>query len=295
MRDSAAAAGLASLLEPILTMVDVGCRWGPDARWAALDPHLQFVGFDPDPVECRELAARLGNPRYSFVPAALGSSPGTRTLHVTAEPACSSLFPPDIQVIENRPSLAVANPVGTEEVSVVTLDDWLASRPEVPVDFIKVDTQGSELDVLRGASRALAAASAVEVEVEFNPIYKGQPLFGEVDAYLRDHGFVLWRLRDLTHYGAPGGLPVYEQQDTQYFDGPVAASFASRGGQLFWANAFYVRSDFAFPRTLDAATAARGVVVVETLGFWDLARTLAEAVLAGANGEMAAALKVFTR
>jgi Methyltransferase FkbM domain len=68
------------------------------------------------------------------------------------------------------------------------------------IDFIKLDTQGSELEILQGGVRALAGVRCVEVEVEFNPIYRGQPLFYEVDAFMRGQGFVLWKLTNLVHY-----------------------------------------------------------------------------------------------
>ena len=65
---------------------------------------------------------------------------------------------------------------------------------------MKLDTQGSELDILRGAVRAWDVRH-LEVEVAFNEIGDGAPLFGEVDSFLRANGFALWRLRDLVHYG----------------------------------------------------------------------------------------------
>ena len=53
------------------------------------------------------------------------------------------------------------------------------------VDFIKLDTQGSELDILHGAGSLLDNCSGLQLEVMFSPLYEGQPLFADVDAYLR--------------------------------------------------------------------------------------------------------------
>jgi hypothetical protein len=62
--------------------------------------------------------------------------------------------------------------------------------PEIErVDFLKMDVQGAELDVLRGATRLLGSALVVQTEVEFLPMYKDQPLFADVDAELRARGF----------------------------------------------------------------------------------------------------------
>jgi len=57
-------------------------------------------------------------------------------------------------------------------------------------DFLKVDVQGAELYVLRGAGRCLEDAVVVHTEAEFVPMYKEQPLFAEVDQFLRQSGFI---------------------------------------------------------------------------------------------------------
>jgi len=62
-------------------------------------------------------------------------------------------------------------------------------------DVIKVDTQGTELDVLRGGGELLNSVLAVELEVEFVPQYIGQSLFSDVDIFMRQQGFMLRGLR----------------------------------------------------------------------------------------------------
>ena len=62
-------------------------------------------------------------------------------------------------------------------------------------DVLKIDTQGSELDVMRGAGRLLDSALAVELEVEFVQQYLGQPLFAEIDIFMRQNGFALRGIR----------------------------------------------------------------------------------------------------
>src|SRR5262249_39692982 len=62
--------------------------------------------------------------------------------------------------------------------------------------ILKLDAQGSELDILRHGTRKLADTLVIECEVEFVPIYHDQPLFGDIQVFLRDHGFVLHKLID---------------------------------------------------------------------------------------------------
>jgi FkbM family methyltransferase len=286
-------ADLAFALSRSLTVVDVGCRWGPAAAWLEL-PGVRVIGFDPDEEECRRLAERTGERAAArFVPVALGRHAGPARLHLTHEPACSSLYPPDVGLIETRPALVVITPAGQTDVELDTLDAWTEREGVDRVDFVKLDTQGSELDILRGAERILQTVRAIEVEVEFNPIYQGQPLFGDVDDYLRTRGFVLWRLGDLAHYSLPGGVSDFPTTDTHHYDVHHPVTVAGTGGQLYWANAFYVRREIAFPPDdVPWETALADALLTGALGFWDLAH-LSALRASGAPAQTAARLQAF--
>lgn len=58
------------------------------------------------------------------------------------------------------------------------------------IDLIKMDIQGAELMVLKHGKRKLKNCVAVQLEVSFTPLYENQPTFGEMDIYMRVHGFV---------------------------------------------------------------------------------------------------------
>ena len=258
-----------------LVVVDVGCRWGFHARWSALGVQARLIGFDADPAECARL--REGAPEnVSYVAAALGARPGPARLHLTRKPACSSLYAPDLELIAERPELDCTFPMAEVDIELTTLDLWLAGSTVEAVDILKLDTQGSELDILRGAEHLLTSVRAVEVEVEFNPIYRDQPLFGDVDRHLRARGFVLWRLSDLVHYGLPGSAAAAPTAEFQIFDA-TRSEFPGRCGQVFWAQAFYVRREMAQgrdPRT--AEEARRDALIAGAFGFMDLASRAAE-------------------
>jgi hypothetical protein len=175
-------------------------------------------------------------------------------------------------LVHDRPELWFVEPAGTTTVALTSLDEWLATSDLDHVDVVKLDTQGSELDVLRGATEALATVRLLEVEVEFNEMYAGQPLFGDVDRYLRARGFVLWRLKQLVHYGlreAPASSA--RVNDSQHFD-TRPHPFDAEGGQLFWGHAYYVRDDMAFPPEGpgDWQQAVRDACAASAFGFADL-------------------------
>ena len=265
-------AALAAGLERPFTLADIGGRWGPADRWRALAPPLEIVCFEPDEAECERLRAASGpDGAVRFEAVALGARAGEATLHLTRDPACASLYPPDPAAVRAHPGLGVAAPAGERGVTLQTLDGWAAGAG-VRFDAAKLDVQGAELDVLRGAQDQLREIVALEVEVELNPIYRGQPLLGDVDRFLRDRGFVLWRLGHLVHYARRGLDARVDVADLQAFDSRQVA-VAAQGGQLFWAHAWFVAADLL--DGADAQRATRGAIAAAAFGFPDLARMLA--------------------
>ncbi len=268
---------LVGWLETDLVVADVGSRWGVLDVWRQFQPHVRVVGFEPDKEECERLTALEGSTGVvTFVPAALGPATGSATLYLTRSPACSSLYPPDEELIRHRPRLASMAKVGEVTVPLTTLDEWFQGSGLDHIDVLKLDTQGSELGVLQGSVAALGTVRLIEVEVEFNEMYGGQPLFADVDGFLRSLGFVLWRIKGMMHYGL-SGVPssAFSVTDRQYFDGQACALDA-QGGQLFWAHAYYVRREVAFPEPgrTEWQQAVRDACGAQTFGFIDLALNL---------------------
>ncbi|MCC7048647.1 MAG: FkbM family methyltransferase [Alphaproteobacteria bacterium] len=151
-------------LRPGMTMVDVGANIGHYAMVAALavGSRGRVVAFEPDDENHAALAANLALNRLDNAKPerlALGAAPGRLTLHRD-------------QANRGGHSLAVANvlaPGGAQDVAVTTLDAYAASRLDSRrVDFIKIDVQGAEADVLAGAADVLARNHPV-VLLEFWP------------------------------------------------------------------------------------------------------------------------------
>ncbi|HTJ74441.1 MAG TPA: FkbM family methyltransferase [Acidimicrobiales bacterium] len=283
---------LASLLDEPLVVVDAGCRWGFAQAWERLGGHATIIGFDPDEAECARLRESYRSiPQVRVVAQGLGAAGGNAVLHVTEDPGGCSLLPSVPEVVERHPALAGGRVTGTAQVSVVTLDEWLAGEGIERVDVLKMDTQGSELGILQGGRRALTTVRAIEVEVEFNALYVDVPLFADIDRFLREHGFVLWRLRDLAHYAQRGAPLDWRAPEAQYFDDFVAR-FESGSGQLFWANAFYVKRDVVYPEPAAGWRAlVRDACVTSALGFHDLAGLAITGAMASAPEPVATRLR----
>lgn len=220
-----------ALGEGVCWVADVGARWGGRKSWWDLVPLANHFGFEPDAAECDRLNAIAGK-HARYVPVGLGSRSGRADLYVTQAPACSSLYPPNQNLPQRYPDLASIKLAKQETISVARLDDWWDRERRPWVAFLKIDTQGSELDILKGGVNCLRGAVGVEVEVEFSPLYVGQPLFSDVDSFLRSQGFSLWAMHEQCSYSEN---PRAEQPWHSSRFRPASK------GRLFWCSAVYFR------------------------------------------------------
>lgn len=260
--------------EPII-VVDVGCRWGFAERFLSEQCQSTFriFGFDPDEAECSRLQASYSHLPAGYitcVPVGLAGSPGLRNLYLTKEPACSSLHPPIQHLAEEYPALDCISLQEIKTAHVTTLDLWAQHQNLRTVDYIKIDTQGSELEILKGGECILATTRCIDIEVEFNPIYEGQTLFGETDTYLRSKGFMLWRLSNLVHYSFGGEQLVMPDKNSVCFDTNVRLEAEAYGGQLFWADARYIHRDVLVPRMQNSVRRQRDQHLFEALKMADV-------------------------
>jgi FkbM family methyltransferase len=180
-----------------LQVVDVGARGGIHVRWRDFEEFLEVVGFEPDSAECSRLAASYsGQASVRFLPLALGAGTGPRPFYACRSPRCSGLFPPNQAFIAQFSVGLERNSelVAEQQIDTVPIDALRVSERLRP-DFLKLDVQGAELDILHGAALTLQSVKMIELEVAFNQQYIGQPLFSDLDSFLRDRGFLLLGLR----------------------------------------------------------------------------------------------------
>lgn len=186
-----AANALLALLAPerLTCVVDVGANPidGDPPYKALLDKGVcQVVGFEPQPAALARLNASKSM-HETYLPYAIGPG-GRRTLNLCLAEGMTSLFEPDAHTLGHFPGFAEwGRVVGQMEVDTRPLS---AVAEITALDFLKMDLQGGELDVIETAGALLDEAVCVQAEVSFIPLYKDQPTFGEVDLALRKRGFV---------------------------------------------------------------------------------------------------------
>ncbi|NJR66351.1 MAG: FkbM family methyltransferase [Leptolyngbyaceae cyanobacterium CRU_2_3] len=234
--------------------------------WHIFSPNLTIYGFDADADACEAANAQLDQQQgwtEKHIPLALSSAIGESTLYVTRNPMCSSLYPPDEAYLERFAGLIelVATDF-TLNLETTTLDAFCQQAELATIDFLQIDVQGADLDVLKGGSQILQTVLAVQVEVEFSPLYQGQPLFADVDTFMRAQDFTLFDLTRSTRVRARS--PIHTSHHP---------------GQLLWGDAFYfcdlIRAQ-EMSRSQTPAQILKLACLADVLGFSDYALELLE-------------------
>jgi FkbM family methyltransferase len=182
---------LCAILRPqrLTSVVDIGAN--PIGGDPPYQPLLQkrlcrLFGFEPNPHALTELNAKKSD-RETYLPYVVGSG-GQGRLRVCRAPGMTSLLEPDPHMQSQFPMFTEwGHVVGEITASTRRLDDIVEIDA---LDFLKIDVQGSELAVFRHGRQRLARAVVMQTEVSFVPLYKNQPVFGEVDLELRSLGFL---------------------------------------------------------------------------------------------------------
>jgi FkbM family methyltransferase len=172
------------------TVIDVGANVGQFAR-ASIEVFDQpeVHSFEPLPSAATQFRENLrDSAQVRLHPVALGAVNGTATLHEHAYSLASSLRP--VRRDGAAPSWVSTAPLH-HEVPVRRLDDEL-TLPLTRPCLLKIDVQGTELDVLAGAAETLRSVDWILLELTFEPVYQDEPLFAEVDASMRAMG---WRMK----------------------------------------------------------------------------------------------------
>jgi hypothetical protein len=141
------------------------------------------------------------------------------------------------------------------------------------IDFIKIDVQGSELAVFKNASRALSSALLIQTEVEFVELYKGQPMFADVDTFLRARGF---QFHTLNGFAGRAFKPLVA-------NGDVNSAFR----QALWSDAIYVRDWMRLHDLSEAKLRNYAILAHDVLRSYDLAHLVLSALDSRTGGNRA--------
>jgi FkbM family methyltransferase len=149
----------------------------------------KVIGFEPNPDALERLNQAKG-PNETYLPHAVADGE-PHTLHFCYSPGMTSLLEPNASLYRYFHGFPAWGSVISEKtVETVCLDDVLEVTH---LDYLKIDIQGGELLVFKNAPKRLSECLVIQTEVEFLPLYIDQPLFSEVEMFLRSEGYILHR------------------------------------------------------------------------------------------------------
>lgn len=240
-------------IEPILghpkqklILVDVGAAARLDVIWRAFEKICTHIGFEPDALECermqRLVSEEASDLQALFYPYFLSNGNETRLFYNTKLPASSGFYKGNKEWLDRFPFDTLE--IESEKwVDTITLDHFMNKENLSRVDFLKIDTEGAELDVLSGAQGGIKKGNILGIKTEFwwDTDIKDQASFSEIDIFLRTNGFKFFDLQ-LAYYPRsvlPAGIVNAKKSAKGYKVNLTAQNF--QYGQAWTGDALYFR------------------------------------------------------
>jgi FkbM family methyltransferase len=205
----------------VKVVFEIGAADGRDClKYAELFPTAQVVAFEPVPTSFQKLQERVKplQDRISVNNVAVCDVVGTAEFNIAEWDDASSLLKANNTGstfdVYNNSRKAI-------QVKTETVDNYIKNAEITKIDLLKMDTQGAELSVLKGAESQLCASgiSLIYTEVSFLEIYQGGTPFESLSAYLQERGYRLHNLYGLA---------------------------TNQKGQLAWGDAIFVRKELMY-------------------------------------------------
>jgi FkbM family methyltransferase len=186
---------------------DVGSAGGPPAmlRFLMRDGIINFIGFEPGDDGWATGRGKFNRffriPPYREIKVALGEQDTEAQLHITRHPGCSSLFPPNADIVKHIPIREYFDVVKTEKVVLRHLAGVIEGEALPAPEMLKIDTQGYEYQVLSGLGSRIDSVVCIQAEAHFKELYAGQKTFCALNEFLMGHGFRLIEIKRQGFFG----------------------------------------------------------------------------------------------
>jgi FkbM family methyltransferase len=174
------------------TWVDVGAHNGEETLGHAwLNPGLKVYAFEPNLRAAVTMIGQAAN--FIVLPIAISETDGSADFHINAFDAASSLLALNDDGVRSWEAAGVLKVESVVTVPTIRLDTFMNLVGLKEIDFLKVDSQGMDLAVIRSAGRRLQDIKKIKLEVwvSAEPLYCGAPRKEEVVSYLNERGFDL--------------------------------------------------------------------------------------------------------
>lgn len=177
---------------PVRTIFDVGANRGDISHlYHDVFPEAEIHAFEPFPQTYGVLEENFSGATFMHcVPKALSNTEGVRQLYVNKNVDTNSLLKPTRMGLSSDSQVENLSRI---DIQTTTLDIYCAQNGIERIDILKMDVQGGELDILKGAQRLLEQnkIGLIYTETYFLEQYEGHPLFHEISGLLHKYGFYL--------------------------------------------------------------------------------------------------------
>jgi len=196
----------------LTTTIDIGGRYGMHPSWNDFDGELKYVAFEPDSEEAERLRKANDPERFEVIEAAVYNKEGEFDFNLLVHRGMSSFLVPDLEsesFSDLKPGLGTIEK--TIKIATKPLDSFVKEK-QWSVDFLKVDTEGTEHEViLSGEETIRSGVLAIRSSVNFNRAFYDQTLFSTTHDYLVGQGFMLLNI-DYCGFGYPK-LGLFKKPD----------------------------------------------------------------------------------
>ena len=247
-----------------LFLIDIGASGGLEDNWKSAKKYLKVMGFEPDKTAWEKLN-KIKEGNHKYLNTGLYNKKGSVNFNVAKKQQVSSIYSPNLKLLNQFPEADRFDIIKKIKIEVDSLDNVLESQNIGSPDFIKLDTQGSELDILEGGIKTLKSdILGLEIEVEFAEMYESQHLFSDVDMFVRQNGFYLF---DIQRF---------------YFKRKRGSTLGQSKGQIIFGNTLYLVGLDRFKEIIDGINdpqekklkALKGFSICFLYGYYDYALEL---------------------
>jgi len=248
-------------------LIDIGASGGLNPNWGEFSDCLNIIGFEPDKRAFEELIT-VNNKKVKYYNFAVYSEKATLNFYLNQKQQTSSIYQMDTSFITTFPQSERFDLQKIIQIETNSLDNIIFQDTSLDVDFLKVDSEGCEYPILKGAKDLLnRRLFGVEIEVLFAAIRKDAALFSEIDQYMRQNGFQLFDIR------------------RTYWKRSVGKDYGNDKGQLIFGDALYLKTveslheELSFEQNDDKKKekVVKAISICIIYGYFDYALLLFEA------------------
>jgi len=242
--------------------IDVGSRDGV-SRFGSLEPYINIIGFEADANEAAKLQEDIQRVKRfhscSIEPFAVWSSNIESKLYICNYLPNCSLLKPNVDCAKKFGLEEQFTVVSTRAVPCKALETLLQDRGLPSPDYLKIDAQGGDLEVLKGLNSFIKDVLLIRLEVIFVPLYHGNPTFGEIDQFMNANNFRL--------------LSVQNKYPRSIRSRDTIKQPGTDQGEFVWADLIYAQDfEFFFPlKTFNKEKALIYALLLAYEGFNSLA------------------------